>query len=141
MTSPDLPDGVVRAPYRVIYGDTDQMGIVYYANHLRFFERGRCEYLRALGVSYQSVEDAGFILPVADAHVSYKTPARFDDLLSIDTAIERMSFVKVHFAYRITNERGDVVCTGSTVHASLNKDLRPVKVPQTFRDKVTITSL
>lgn len=116
------------------------MGFVYYANHLRLFERGRCEYLRALGVSYQSVEDAGFILPVADVACRYKHPARFDDLLLIDTAVTTISRVRVRFGYAVWRDDGVKICEGETTHACLNAKGRPVRVPESFREKVTLSS-
>ena len=115
--------------YRVIFGDTDQMGVVYYANYLRLFERGRCEYMRQAEMSYADVEAAGFHLPVVDAHVSYKTFAKFDDLLQIETRIESRTRIKLRFAYKIT--RGDdVIATGHTVHACVRRtDGRPARLP------------
>lgn len=131
----------VSCSYRVIYGDTDQMGIVYYANYLRFFERGRCEFMRARGIAYQDVEAAGFILPVVEANVRYRSSARFDDLLTIETWVERTSRVKVFFAYAVwrepTGPEGAVVerellAEGTTVHACLNREGRPARLPTEF---------
>jgi len=126
----------VRCETRVIYGDTDQMGVVYYANYLRFFEKGRCEALRACGVSYADVERDGFILPVVDVACSYRSPARFDDLVVIETTIARVSRIKVEFEYRVLRRtddgREELLATGTTTHASLSRDMRPARIPSDF---------
>jgi acyl-CoA thioester hydrolase len=75
------------APYRVIYGDTDQMGVVYYANYLRWFEMGRTELLRQIGATYSSVEEAGFFFPVTEVSCRYLKPARFDDEITVETTL------------------------------------------------------
>jgi acyl-CoA thioester hydrolase len=130
----------VRCETRVIYGDTDQMGVVYYANYFRFFEKGRCETLRACGVSYADVEANGFILPVVDAHCSYKLPARFDDLLVIATTITRMTRIKVEFSYELLKKHDDgreeLLASGSTMHASLDKSMRPARIPSDFVERM-----
>ena len=115
------------------------MGVVYYANYLAFFERGRCEYMRALGFDYAAFERAGYMLPVAAAHVKYRAPARFDDLVLIEADITATTRVTATFSYRIL--RGDpsdpsgetLLCEGSTVHACLSKDGRPVRWPPSIR--------
>jgi len=114
--------------YRVIYGDTDQMQIVYHANYLRFFERGRCEFLRDRGLAYSQMEHAGFILPVVDAHAAYKQPAKFDDLLRIETVLHKVSRVRVFFRYQVfrVDESGAgedaLLSEGHTVHAVLSPE-------------------
>src|SRR6185436_21096087 len=85
------PLPMVKTDIRVIYGDTDQMGFVYYANYLRFFEAGRNEYLRAKGAPYREVEaELGIRLPVVEATVHYKAPARYDDLLVVETELAQV---------------------------------------------------
>ena len=121
-----------RSSYRVIYGDTDQMGVVYYANYLALFERGRCEYMRALSFDYGAFEREGFMLPVAEAHAKYKSPARFDDLLTIEAEITATSRVTATFGYRILRDEL-VLCEGSTVHACLSRDGRPTRWPPSIR--------
>ncbi len=122
----------VRCAYRVIYGDTDQMGVVYYANYLTLFERGRCEWMRDRALDYAALEREGLFLPVADATVKYLRPARFDDLLTIETSLGEVGRSTVHFAYRI--QRGDeVLATGTTRHGCVNREGRPVRLPATVR--------
>lgn len=120
---------MVKTELRVIYGDTDQMGVVYYANYLRFFEAGRNEYLRARGARYRDVEvEHGVRLPVVEAHVEYKQPARYDDLLVVETLITKVGRASARFEYRIVRD-GDVLATGHTVHACIDGEGRVQKLP------------
>lgn len=119
---------VNRSTYRVIYGDTDQMGVVYYANYLVFFERGRCELMRERGFDYAAFEREGYAFPVVDASCKYRAPARFDDLLTIEASITAASRVTLEFAYRVL--RGDdVLAEGSTRHACIGRGGRPARLP------------
>jgi acyl-CoA thioester hydrolase len=119
-----------QAQVRVIYGDTDQMGVVYYANYLRYFELARSEFLRAHGGSYREMEAEGFSLPVVEATVQYQAPARYEDLLAIGTEVTKVTRVTLTFGYVVTRvgEEG-VLCTGTTVHACLGSNGRPVRLP------------
>lgn len=119
---------VVATPYRVIYGDTDQMGVVYYANYLRLFELGRNEYLREAGLTYREIEARGLRLPVVHASCDYSRPARYDDLLSVETRVTKVQGARVHFAYEIKNEEGNRLATGSTVHANVDATGRVVRL-------------
>ena len=111
----------ITSTYRVIYGDTDQMGVVYYANYLRFFEIGRNEWIRASGMPYGRFEEQGMMLPVAEAACSYRASARYDDLIEIDCWCDALGRASVGFAYRI--RRGEtVLATGRTKHAVLGTD-------------------
>jgi acyl-CoA thioester hydrolase len=107
--------------HRVIYGDTDAMGIVYYANYLRFFEIGRAEYVRARGGSYRAMEDDGLMLPVIEVKAKYLAPARYDDVLRIVTKIERLGHATIAFEYRIERDDGQVLVTGFTEHACVSR--------------------
>jgi acyl-CoA thioester hydrolase len=121
---------MVEAKLRVIYGDTDQMGVVYYANYLRYFEFGRSEYIRAHGRSYRDVEQSGARLPVIEAHLDYRASARYDDLLLIRTRVEQMRRASVRFTYEVLREGEDqLLCTGHTVHACVGLDGKPVRIP------------
>ena len=117
--------------YRVIYGDIDAMGFMYYGHYLRILEAGRNEFCRDNGVSYRDVEAAGFFFPVVEVHLSYKRPARFDDLLTLQTWLSRRTRIRLEFAYSL--RRGDeVLLDGTTVHACLGKGGRPVRLPPEF---------
>ena len=113
---------MVRTEIRVIYGDTDQMGVVYYGNYLRFFEAARNEWLRAKGVRWRDIEAAHAIyLPVAEAKVSYKRPARYDDVIVVETRLGELGHVSLRFDYRVV--RGDdLLALGHTVHACVSRD-------------------
>jgi acyl-CoA thioester hydrolase len=120
---------LVRTDIRVIYGDTDQMGVVYYANYLRFFEAGRNEFIRERGLRYRDFEERfGLRLPVAEAAVSYRMPARYDDLITVETSLEEVRRASARFGYRILRE-DDVIATGHTVHACVDLDGRIRRMP------------
>jgi len=113
--------------HRVLYGDTDQMGVVYYANYLRFFEGARNEWIRGLGITYTEIEARGIMLPVYEASVQYLRPAKYDDLLDIHLVVAHTR-VKIRFQYKV--HRGDeVLALGHTVHVCVNKDGRPTRAP------------
>jgi len=115
--------------HRVLYGDTDQMGIVYYANYLRFFEGARNEWIRAHGLTYAEIEAAGLMLPVIEAHVHYHRPARYDDVVEIETIVSATR-VKLHFEYQV-RKSGDpaLMIEGFTTHACVSKAGRPTRFP------------
>jgi len=112
---------------RVRYKDTDQMGVAYYANYFVWFEVGRCEYFRELGMSYRDLEQNEILLPVIEAFCKYKNPARYDDLLLIKTGLKFLEDVKLGFYYEIFHqERRELLAFGETVHAFVNKKGRPI---------------
>jgi acyl-CoA thioester hydrolase len=114
---------------RVIYGDTDQMGVVYYANYLRYFEAGRNEFIRARGLRYRDFEARfGLRLPVAEAQVSYRAPARYDDLITVETSLAEVRRASARFGYRIVRE-GEVLATGHTLHACVDLEGRLQRMP------------
>ncbi|MCB4792324.1 MAG: acyl-CoA thioesterase [Elusimicrobia bacterium] len=117
---------------RVPYADTDQMGMVYYANYLVYFERGRTEWLRERGLSYKDLESKGIYLPVIEAHCKYVSPARYDDLITVRTILSEISFASIIFNYEVTAGEKALV-KGSTKHPFVNKDLRPVKIPEEIK--------
>ena len=119
---------------RVRYAETDKMGVVYYANYFVWFEVGRTDLLRDAGWSYREMEKEGFSLPVIQAHCDYRQPARYDDDLEVRTTGSLLSSVRVQFAYDIVRP-GDntTVATGHTVHASLDRDGRPCRLPERVR--------
>jgi acyl-CoA thioester hydrolase len=126
----------VTAEVRVRYAETDQMGIVYYANYLVWFEIGRVELLRSLGLAYSQLEtDHQCILPVIEATCRYKSPARYDDQILIETrpSLLRQSVVK--FAYRILRkapegEEPTLLAEGETVHVVCDDQLNKKPLPE-----------
>ena len=125
-----------RTQIRVIYGDTDQAGVVYYGNYLRFFEASRNEFLRAKGLRYRDFEaDYSMRLPVVEAQVSYKQPARYDDLLVVETAISQLRRASARFDYVV--RRGDqALVTGHTVHACIDFDGAIQRLPESLRARL-----
>ncbi len=121
---------MVKTDIRVIYGDTDRMGIVYYANYLRYFEAGRNEFIRAKGLRYRDFEaQYRLMLPVVEACVSYRAPARYDDLIVVETSLAEMRRASARFGYRIVRE-DDIVATGHTVHACVDLEGRVQRMPR-----------
>ncbi len=120
---------------RVRYAETDQMGIVYYANYLIFFEVARADWLRSGGWSYREMEKEGLSLPVVEAHCTYRQPARYDDDLEVTANGELLSPVRVQFNYEITRQ-GDrtILASGHTVHAALDAAGRPRRLPDRVRE-------
>jgi len=121
---------------RISYSETDRMGVIYYANYLVFFERGRTEFLRSLGKRYRDLEEHdGIFLPAADAHVRYLHPGRYDDLIKVRTFISELGGAHITFRYEITNvETGQLIATGSSKHPVVNRAWKPVRIPDTLRN-------
>lgn len=122
---------MVSTLLRVIYGDTDQMGVVYYGNYLRYFEAGRNEFLRAKGARYRDLErELRIHLPVVEATVRYRHPARYDDLLRVETEVVELRRASLRFAYRILRDDDDkLLVEGSTIHACVDWDHATTKLP------------
>jgi acyl-CoA thioester hydrolase len=120
--------------FRVSYADTDQMGVVYYANYLVLFERGRTELMRGIGLCYKDLEKEGVYLPAMEAQVAYLAPARYDDLLKIKTRVSDLGRASLTFAYEIVHaETGKPVAQGSTKHPFVNRQWKPTRVPAHVR--------
>jgi len=118
-------------PYRVrvIYGDTDQMGVVYYANYLRFFEGARGHFIRNRGLSYGEIERRGILLPVLEATVRYLKSARYDDVLLVHLS-HTHTRVKIRFDYKVHRQSDDaVLALGHTVHVCVGPELKPTRAP------------
>lgn len=122
---------------RVRYGETDQMGYVYYGNYAQFFEVGRVEWLRALGASYKSLEESGIMLPVIQLNINYMKPAKYDDLLTVTTILTKKPLVKIEFDFEVHNENNDLLTTGFTslVFMDMKKN-KPIKAPQYLLDQI-----
>ena len=115
---------------RVRYAETDQMGVVYYANYFVWFEVGRTDLLRQSGWNYRDMETEGFGLPVIEAQCTYKQSARYDDDIDVRTSGEMLSPVRMQFNYEIVRASdGTTLATGSTVHATLDRAGKPCRLP------------
>jgi len=124
----------VHSQYRVAYADTDQMGVVYYANYLTFFERARTEFLRKIGFEYKRLELLGFALPVLESHVFYHAAASYDDLLDFYSWVDNIKGVRLRMNCELFC-KGKLLADGYTVHAFVNKDsMRPVRIIKEFRE-------
>ncbi len=127
---------MVKTEIRVIYGDTDQMGVVYYANYLRFFEAARNEFIRAKGLRYRDFEaEHGLLLPVVEAAVHYRQPARYDDLVTVEISLTEARRASARFGYRVL--RGEeLLATGHTVHACVDLDGRVQRMPRELLERL-----
>lgn len=133
-TSSSVKDNC-EATIRVRYGETDQMGVVYYGNYFTWFEVGRVELCRHLGIDYKKMEeeDDSYIV-VAEANCRYKRPARFDDQLTIRTRVVSSHRRTITFAYEIINQAsGETIATGETIHVICDRAGRPKSLPDKYR--------
>jgi acyl-CoA thioester hydrolase len=115
---------------RVRYAETDAMGVVYYANYLVWFELGRTDWIRAFGVTYREFEEQGILLPVVDAHCAYKTSARYDDLVRVETSVAALTPARIRFAYRAVRAGPDpaLLAEGHTEHVFLTREGRVARL-------------
>ena len=126
-----------RTEARVTYAETDAMGIVYYANYLRWFEVGRTELMRSLGIAYKEMEEQGAFLPVSEVFCKYHASARYDDVMIIETSVDFLKRASIQFAYRISRKSdGTQLVTGTTLHAFVDRGGSIVKVPAALRAKL-----
>jgi acyl-CoA thioester hydrolase len=122
---------------RVIYADTDAMGIVYHTNYIRWFEIGRNELFREMDIPYTEMESAGLNLPLTQVYCHYLLPAYYDNLLLIETDIDFLRRASVKFSYRIWDEnRQHLLTEGFTVHACTDKNGRILRIPAKTADKI-----
>jgi len=127
----ELPGTAHQCQCRVLYGDTDSGGVVYYANYLRYCEHGRTELMRERCCTYRDLESQGFILPVVESYLRYKAPAAYDDLLTIRSALVELKSVSCRFNYSIFRESEQkLLVKGFTVHAVVDRSGRLVKFPE-----------
>ncbi|MFD2918034.1 acyl-CoA thioesterase [Psychroserpens luteus] len=127
----------IEIEFRVRYGETDQMGVVYHGNYAQYFEMGRTGWLREMGFSYKAMEESGIMLPVVSLCINYKKPARYDDLIKVKTTLVKLPTAKIEFDYEIVNEKDEILTTGNSVlvFVDVNKN-RPTKCPDYILDKL-----
>jgi acyl-CoA thioester hydrolase len=117
---------------RVRYAETDRMGLLHHANYLVYFEQGRTELLRTQGLSYRDLEDQGFLLVVVSAEVRFRSPARYDDLLTLRTSVARVRMARIDHRYELY--RGDtLLADGQTTLACVNRDGKVQALPDCLR--------
>jgi acyl-CoA thioester hydrolase len=121
---------------RVRYAETDQMGVVYHSNYLIWFEVGRVEFIRQLGLNYKQMEEEGCGIAVVDVHVRYKAPARYDDELVIETRLLAARGAVVRFGYRILRvPDGLLLCEGETMHVVVGMDMKKRSLPPKYAER------
>lgn len=118
--------------HRVTYADCTVGNHVYYANYLQILEAARGEFFRNLGATLLKWQDHGFMFPVVEAHLRYKMLARYDDLLAIEVLVTSAERVRLNFAYRVTNQAGDLVLEGETLHVCMNLEEKMKRLPEEF---------
>ena len=124
---------VHKLDLKIDYADTDMMGVVYHANYLKFFERGRTALIEDIGYSYVAMEDAGYFAPVYDVQATYKKPLRYGEKAYVKTWIDLNDGIKTVYGYQIVNEQGDPCVEGTTTHIIVSKDsFRPKSFKKTF---------
>ena len=124
-----------RTQVRVRYAETDRMGVVYYANYFVWFEVARTEWLRATGWSYREMESEGVSLPVIEAQCEYRRPAHYDDEIEIRTRATLLTPIRVRFDYELIRAgEAQPNAVGHTVHAALDRDGRPCRLPARVRN-------
>ncbi|AMR32407.1 thioesterase [Mucilaginibacter sp. PAMC 26640] len=122
---------------RVRYGETDQMGYMYYGNYAEFFEVGRVEMLRSLGMTYSAMEASGIMMPVLELHCKYHKPARYDEEITVKVTMAKMPGIKIHFRYDLYNEKDELINVGETLLVFVNMQTnRPCLPPQEFIEKL-----
>jgi acyl-CoA thioester hydrolase len=117
---------------RVRYAETDRMGLLHHANYLVYFEQGRTELLRSLGVSYKDIEDQGFFLVLTRVQVRYKSPSRYDDLLTLRTLLVRTTLVKIEHRYELVRD-GLLLAEGETTLGCVDRTGRVQPLPEALR--------
>lgn len=144
-------------PLRVRYQETDQMGVVYHANYLNWFEIGRTEWVRQAGISYKEMELRGLLLPVTDVEASFKQPALYDDWITVCTQVMEISAIRVRFQSRVMSGNltekygssfmgieppGTLLVRGGTRHVWVNKQWKPVRfdreAPDWYEQMITL---
>lgn len=123
--------------FRVRYGETDQMGVVYHGNYAQYLEMGRVEWLRKLGISYKEMEENGIMLPVINLNIKYLKSAYYDHLIFVKTILKKTPSVRIEFDYIITNEKEEVLVEANTVLVFMNvSKKRPIKCPDFILDRL-----
>jgi len=118
------------AEVRVLYADTDHGGVAYYATYLRWFEVGRTELFRSIGLTYADIEKTGILCPVVEVHCEYLEPAKYDDLLDIVTWIEKLGRSSITFGYQIERQSDHaLLALGKTRNAFVNRSLKCTRPP------------
>ena len=117
---------------RVRYAETDRMGLLHHANYLVYFEQGRTELLRSIGLSYKEMEDQGFLLVLTRVQVRYRRAARYDELLTLKTTVTRTTAVKIEHRYELSRA-GELLAEGETTLGCIDRDGKPQLLPEMLK--------
>jgi len=124
---------------RVRYADTDQMGYMYYGNYATFYEVGRVEMLRSLGLTYKSMEESGIIMPVTDLKCKYILPALYDEEITVKVFIDKMPSLRIHFRYELYNESDELINMGETTLVFIDQVKKKACLPsKEFLEKLSV---
>ena len=124
-----------KTSFKVRYVETDKMGIVHHSNYYPWFEIGRGEFIKETDISYKDMEEQGILMPLAESYCKYIVPAKYEDLVTIETWIETLSPVKVIFNYKVIREEdGVILAKGSTTHAFVNGDFKIINIKKTSNE-------
>ncbi|HBF89151.1 MAG TPA: thioesterase [Bacteroidales bacterium] len=127
-----------KTEIRITYADTDKMGYCYYGNYPRFYEIGRTELMRKLGLSYKELEESGIMMPVLSLNIKYIKPAFYDDIIVVETFIKEIPTSRIVFEYEVRNQYSDLINKGETVLAFVDdKSRKVVRVPDILFDKIS----
>ncbi len=126
---------VFRHKLMVRYAETDQMGIVYYANYLVWFEAARTDFLKSIGIPYRELEKSGIFLPVAEAFCKYLSPAYYEDEIIVETYLSKIGSASIEISYKVKRE-DKVIATGYTKHACTNKEGKIQRIPENIKEKL-----
>ncbi|WP_019038002.1 acyl-CoA thioesterase [Psychroflexus tropicus] len=128
----------VHSEVEVRYAETDQMGVVHHSVYPIYFEQARVDWLREVGMHYQKMEDNGIMLPLSKLTVDYKKPAKFGDILNIETSLHQLPTASILFDYKIKNQSNELLCLGQTVLVFVNKSTRrPIRCPEEIMTLIT----
>ena len=126
-----------KTQYRVIYGDTDQMGVVYYGNYGRFYEMGRSEMIREMGFPYVELEEMGVVMPVYSVEAKYRKVITYDELITIETTVKEMPTAKMKFHHRIFNEDGTLAHEATVVLVFMDMETKKlIRAPRVLLDVI-----
>lgn len=128
--------------YRVVYGDTDKMGVSYYGNCFKWFEGARNEYFRALGFPYTECEKRGYFLPAVECGAKYFSPSTYDDLIVVRVSVSGITRTTIRFEYQIfAEDLKRLIVTGFSTHVFVDKDFKPARVLDEVKKVVTLHAL
>lgn len=125
----------VRTTIDVRYQETDQMGVVYHANYLIWFEIGRTKYIEHLGFNYTDMENSNIVSPVTHVDMTFKTPVQYGEKVTVETWVQSYNGIRTVYAYHILNENDELAVSGTTEHVIVRKDtFRPLSLKKSFPD-------